>query len=128
MKGPIGETGKAVAVRCYADRWPGKGPAMGTSCEERRAVVKRIIVTVKEAHGCRVHRPGEQFVFECDSGPCVRVRGTICLGALTSLLPKVYALHNGARFSWAEEDDAVTHACPDPKTPVVFEVRREFGT
>jgi uncharacterized repeat protein (TIGR04076 family) len=35
-------------------------------------------------------------------------------------------LHNQARFWWAEEDDAVVHACPDPKTPVVFEVRREF--
>jgi hypothetical protein len=37
--------------------------------------VKRIVVTVKEAHGCRVHRPGDQFVFECDRGPCVRVQG-----------------------------------------------------
>ena len=101
---------------------------MRPSCERKQAAVTRIVVTVKESHGCRVHQPGEQVVFECDSGPCVSVQGTICLGALTSLLPKVYAFHNGARFSWAEEDDAVTHACPDPKTPVVFEVRREFGT
>ena len=99
---------------------------MGPSGEKKQPVVARIVVTVKESHGCRVHRVGEQFVFECDRGPCVSVRGTMCLGALTSLMPKVYAFHNGARFSWAEEDDAVTHACPDAKTPVVFEVRREF--
>jgi hypothetical protein len=41
-------------------------------------------------------------------------------------LAKVYSFHNGARFIRAEEDDAVTDACPDPKTPVVFEVRWEF--
>ncbi len=100
---------------------------MGSSSEEGAALT-RIVVTVKESHGCRVHQPGDQVVFACDRGPCVSVQGRICLGALTSLLPKVYALHNGARFTWAEEDDAVTHACPDPKTPVVFEVRREFET
>ena len=100
---------------------------MGTNCGKKPGVAARIVVTVKESHGCRVHQPGERFVFECDAGPCVSTQGTICLGALTSLLPKVYAFHNGARFRWAEEEDAVVHACPDPKTPVVFEVRREFG-
>jgi uncharacterized repeat protein (TIGR04076 family) len=67
------------------------------------------------------------MVFECVNDACVNVQGTICLGALTSLMPKVYAFHNEARFRWAADDDAVVHACPDPKTPVVFEVRREFG-
>ena len=100
---------------------------MAGSSERTQARIARIVVTVKESHGCRVHQPGDQMVFACDAGPCVQVQGTICLGALTSLMPKVYALHNGARFTWAEEDDAVTHACPDPKTPVVFEVRREFA-
>lgn len=32
----------------------------------------------------------------------------------------------GLRRAGAEEADVVVHACPDPKTPVVFEVRREF--
>src|SRR5574340_1638708 len=99
---------------------------MDRNCEDK-PVLKRITVTVVESHGCRVHQPGDQVAFACDRGPCVQVQGTICLGALTSLLPKVYAFHNAARFTWTEEDDAVTHACPDPKPPVVFEVRREFG-
>jgi len=100
---------------------------MSASGEERRPAPTRIVVTVRESNGCRVHRPGDQIVFECVNDACVKVEGTICLGALASLVPKVYAFHNGARFRWAEEDDAVVHACPDPKTPVVFEVRREFG-
>ena len=76
-------------------------------------------------NGCSVHKPGDEVVFDCVGGP-VRLSGTICLGALASLMSKVYALHNGARFPWADEDDAVVHACPDPKTPTEFEVRREF--
>ena len=88
--------------------------------------IKRIRIAVKEANGCPVHRPGDEVVFECVGDPSVRISGTICLGALTSLMPKVYAFHNNARFRWADEDDVVVHACPDPKTPVVFEVRREY--
>ena len=99
---------------------------MNTSRENEQSAPMRIVVSVRESNGCRVHRPGDRIVFECVDDACVNVQGTICLGALTSLMPKVYALHNGARFRWAEEDDAVVHACPDPKTPVVFEVRREL--
>jgi uncharacterized repeat protein (TIGR04076 family) len=100
---------------------------MSARCERPQAGPTKIIVSVLESHGCSVHQPGDQFVFDCVGDACVKVEGTICLGALTSLLPKVYAFHNGARFRWAEEDDAVIHACPDPKTPVIFEVRREFA-
>lgn len=96
------------------------------SCDSKRRTVKRIVVSVKEVNGCRAHQPGDQVVFDCLGETRVELRGTICLGALTSLMPKVYAFHNAARFHWADEDDAVVHACPDPKTPVVFEVRREF--
>ena len=88
--------------------------------------MKRIRVTVKETDGCKMHKPGDELVFECVGQGLVRINGTVCLGALTSLMPKVYAFHNGARFRWADEDDVVVHACPDPKTPTVFEVRREF--
>lgn len=100
---------------------------MDTSREKERPAPMRIVVSVRESKGCRAHQPGDRIVFGCVDDTCVNMQGTVCLGALTSLMPKVYALHNGARFRWAEEDDAVVHACPDPKTPVVFEVRREFG-
>jgi len=97
------------------------------SGERNERTIKRIVVSVKEVHGCEVHQPGDQVVFDCVDEACVKLRGTIYLGALTSLMPKIYAFHNGARFRWADEDDVVVHACPDPKTPVVFEVRREFA-
>jgi uncharacterized repeat protein (TIGR04076 family) len=48
------------------------------------------------------------------------------IGARQDAAEKACAFHSGVRFFGAEEDDAVTDACPDPKTPVVFEVRREF--
>ncbi len=35
----------------------------------KQAAVARIVVTVKESHGCRVHQPGDQFVFDCERGP-----------------------------------------------------------
>ena len=90
--------------------------------------IVRISVTVKEAHrGCKVHHAGDTMTFECVGSTCVKPEGTICLGALTSLMPKVYAFHNNARFHWADADDVVVHACPDPATPVVFEVRREYA-
>ncbi len=86
----------------------------------------RIRVVVKEVNGCSVHEPGDEVVFDCVNPTQVKLSGMICMGALTSLMPKVYAFHNNARFHFAKEDDVVIHACPDPKTPVVFEVRREF--
>ena len=93
---------------------------------EKKRPAKRIVVTVTEVNGCDVHKPGDQVIFECVGKAPVKLSGTICLGALTSLMPKVYAFHNGARFRWADEDHTVVHACPDPKTPVTFEVKREF--
>ena len=86
----------------------------------------RIRVVVKESNGCPVHNVGDEMVFECVDRTCVEPKGRICMGALTSLMPKVYGFHNDARFHWAQEDDVVTHACPDPNLQVVFEVRREF--
>jgi len=40
------------------------------------------------------------------------------------LLPKVYVMHYGVEFPWAENKDAIFNACPDPENPVVFEVHR----
>ena len=86
----------------------------------------RIRVVVTEVNGCPVHKVGDEAVFECVNPTQLKLGGTICAGALTSLMPNVYAFHHGARFHWADEDDSVVHACPDPKFPTVFEVRREF--
>jgi uncharacterized repeat protein (TIGR04076 family) len=52
------------------------------------------------------------------------VEGRICFHALYSFVPKVFAMMYDANFSWLEDPDVTTHACPDADNPVVFEVRR----
>jgi len=52
------------------------------------------------------------------------VQGRICLSALYSFLPKVFAMRYGATFPWLSDPDVATHACPDARNPVVFEIRR----
>jgi uncharacterized repeat protein (TIGR04076 family) len=53
------------------------------------------------------------------------ILGRICLSALYSFLPKVFAMRYGADFPWLTENkDVSTRACPDAYNPVVFEIRR----
>jgi len=66
------------------------------------------------------HRVDDVIVFDGE-----RIQGRICLSALYSFLPKVFALRYGADFPWLKENkDVSTHACPDAYNPVVFEIRR----
>ncbi len=53
------------------------------------------------------------------------IQGRICLSALYSFMPKVFALRYGADFPWLKDNKEVsTHACTDAYNPVVFEIRR----
>ncbi len=65
------------------------------------------------------HKVGDEVLFTRDS-----VQGRICLSALYSMLPKVYAMRYGAHFAWLEDQSVATHACPDGYNPVIFELRR----
>jgi uncharacterized repeat protein (TIGR04076 family) len=65
------------------------------------------------------HKVGDEVRFDGET-----VQGRICLSALYSFLPKVFAMRYGARFPWLEDPDVATHACPDALNPVVFEIRR----
>ncbi len=55
------------------------------------------------------------------------VEGKICIHALFSMLPAVFAMMYEARFPWLSDPDVKTHACPDAANPVVFEIRRVRG-
>ena len=81
----------------------------------------KIMVKVKSVKGhCDLgHKPGDEIIFDGKT-----VKGRICLDALCSFLPKVFAMRYGAEFPWLEDKSVATHACPDPENPVVFEVRR----
>jgi len=69
------------------------------------------------------HKAGDEVIFDGET-----VQGRICLHALYSFLPKVFAMRYGADFPWITENkDVSTHACPDAYNPVVFEIRRIKG-
>jgi len=65
------------------------------------------------------HKVGDQVLFDGMS-----VQGKICMSAMYSMLPKVFAMRYGAHFPWLSDPDVATHACPDAQNPVVFEIRR----
>lgn len=83
--------------------------------------VYKVIATVQSVKGhCDFgHEAGDQVVFDGET-----VQGRVCLHALYSFLPKVFAMRYGADFPWLEDKDVATHACPDAFNPVVFEIRR----
>ena len=83
--------------------------------------VNRVELRVIEQKGtCGFgHKVGDVIVFDGR-----KVDGEICMSALYSVLPKVYAMWYDAEFPWLDDKDAATHACPDGYNPVVFEVRR----
>jgi uncharacterized repeat protein (TIGR04076 family) len=54
----------------------------------------------------------------------IGVEGKICIHALYSMIPGVFAMMFEAQFPWLEDPDKKTHACPDAFNPVVFEIKR----
>jgi len=65
------------------------------------------------------HALGDEIIFKEDG-----VEGKICIHALYSFLPKVFAMMYDANFPWLDNPDVSTSACPDAKNPVVFEISR----
>jgi len=66
------------------------------------------------------YKVGDEVVFDGET-----IQGRICLSALYSFIPKVYAMRYGATFPWLKEnEDVASHACPDAANPVVFEICR----
>jgi uncharacterized repeat protein (TIGR04076 family) len=75
---------------------------------------------IRQTGHCEMgHKAGDEIMCT-ESG----IEGRICIHALYSLLPKVFALMYDANFFWLENPDVSTHACPDAENPVVFELMR----
>jgi uncharacterized repeat protein (TIGR04076 family) len=91
--------------------------------EEEIMAKKVIAVTAKVISKkgiCAFHEVGDKVKFT-ESG----VEGKICIHALYSMLPAVFAMMFEARFPWLIlNPDKKTHACPDAYNPVVFEIER----
>jgi uncharacterized repeat protein (TIGR04076 family) len=85
--------------------------------EEKPQQEYRIVVKVikQEGHCGAGHQVGDEVIFDG-----MTVQGKMCIHAMYSLLPKVFAMRYGAQFPWLQDPDVATHAW----NPVVFEVRR----
>lgn len=66
------------------------------------------------------HKVGDEIIFTEDG-----VNGKICIHALYSFLPKVFAMMFDSQFPWLENPDVSTSSCPDAYNPVVFEISRK---
>ncbi len=83
--------------------------------------VRAEVVSVKGT--CELkHKAGDAVRFT-DGG----VEGRVCIHALYSMMPKVFAMMFNADFPWAKDHpDTLTHPCPDAANPVVFELTRIY--
>jgi uncharacterized repeat protein (TIGR04076 family) len=52
------------------------------------------------------------------------VEGKLCIHALYSMMPGVFAMMYDAQFPWLKDPEKKTHACPDAYNPVVFEIKK----
>jgi uncharacterized repeat protein (TIGR04076 family) len=88
-----------------------------TEASDGYTIVAKVIK--QEGRCVAGHRVGDEIVFDGTT-----VQGKVCIHALYSFLAKVFAMRYGATFPWLEDPDVSTHACPDARNPVVFEIRR----
>ncbi len=82
--------------------------------------VVKVKVVSQEGECVASHEVGDSIVFDFDNN---EIKGDICLSALYSMFPKIFAIAYGASFPWTDENP--THACPDAFNPVVFEIHKE---
>ena len=61
----------------------------------------------------------EQFNFHDE------IKGKLCITALYSMMPKIFAMKYEANFPWCKDKNVATHACPDGFNPVIFQITRE---
>ncbi|MGW8180980.1 MAG: TIGR04076 family protein [bacterium] len=85
----------------------------------------RIKATVisQEGHCSAGHKVGDQIICDWDTH---EIEGRLCLHALYSVLPKVYAMAMGGNVAFAKTEDGsfvARHACPDGYNPVILELR-----
>lgn len=64
------------------------------------------------------HKVGENFTIGQQTVP------GLCSWAFYSLFPFAEVLQFGGSFPWEKDRNKTTVACPDPESPVVFELRR----
>ena len=82
----------------------------------------RVRIVSQEGHCSAGQKVGDEVVFDWDTH---EIQGRICLHALYSMMPKIYALVHGADVAFAAAEDGsrvARHACPDGYNPVIYEL------
>ena len=84
-------------------------------------VSRKITVRVISQKGTCVagHRKGDEFTI---SDICPE---KMCAWAFYTIFPFAQVLMCGGTFTWENDPDKATVACPDPANPVIFELIRE---
>ena len=87
-------------------------------------MAKVLVKTInQEGHCTAGQKVGDEILFDWDTH---EIQGKICLHALYSALPKIYALAHGGEVAFAVDDEGnrvARHACPDGYNPVIYELR-----
>jgi len=99
----------AFGKNCFAEE--------GEMPKPVKAVTAKVI-SVKGTCGLG-HKVGDVVKFT-ETG----VQGKICIHALYSMMPAVFAMLYDAQFPWLENKDKKTHPCTDAANPVVFEIAK----
>ena len=84
--------------------------------------VKATVIS-QEGHCSAGHKIGDEIIFDWDTH---EIEGRLCLHALYSVLPKIYALAHGANVAYATAEDGskvARHACPDGYNPLILELK-----
>jgi len=84
--------------------------------------VKATVIS-QEGHCVAGNKVGDEIVFDWDTH---KIEGRLCLHALYSALPKIYALAHGAHVAYATAEDGskvARHACPDGYNPLIIELK-----
>lgn len=80
--------------------------------------IKARIVSIKGTCSAG-HKLGEEFIIGQKTPP------GMCAWAFYTLFPFAEVMEFGGKFTWGDNPDRTTVACPDPDNPVIFELRRE---
>ena len=84
--------------------------------------IKATVISQK-GHCAAGNDVGDEIMFDWNTH---EIKGRICLHALYSVMPKIYALAHGANVAYATAEDGskvARHACPDGVNPLVLELK-----
>ena len=84
--------------------------------------IKATVIS-QEGHCAANNKIGDEITFDWDTH---EIEGRLCLHALYSVMPKIYAMAQGGNVAFAKAQDGTLvarHACPDGYNPLILELR-----